>query len=693
MKLLVTGAGGFLGREFVIAASTDGHEVHAFVRRPSDDLERNGVTVIQRDVLGLESSDFAAGFDAVVHLATGTTGDRDAIVHVAVEGTRRVLALAEEASVPRLIHVSSMSVHRGPVRRSERAPGGYAVERHPEKRGAYALSKVLAEKALLAQHTGAATELIVCRPGLVYGRAMLDPLAGTAARLPLGLAVGIGHAEQRVPWIDVEDLNAALLGIIASPVRAGEISVYELLSDPIPTKEELVRVVQEWTGRPRRTIWLPTALPLAAATARDALRRDLSFRTAYAVRRAWSFDPAALDSNAAWRRADRKPESTLKTSVARALTVDEALDRPLDLDVRRRATALLDVAGGRAPSRPARIVLVGAGRIAEEMHVPAIRSLADVSVVAVVDPVESAGAVVAGQLGAPAFRRLEDVPEASLAGATVTVATPGETHVAIAEQAVARGASVLLEKPAALSLDGFDLLTALETTSQPVSVIQNYRLRPAVLQLWRFLAEHDIGPLLRARLRVSSPPLKLERARWMRDEVRNRVLLYEIAVHFVDLLVQISGELTSLEWARPRWTSDGLQTLSLSASGTAQDCEDVAIDLDLTGVAPGVHLILEFARSACKLDFFPDGFRILSDKPNPLDTAVAATARIGGALRQRLRRDRATLRAWPHRLIYEEHLRRCEGDTASPFGLDGVADTMRSLELLGDVLYRGAVPR
>jgi nucleoside-diphosphate-sugar epimerase/predicted dehydrogenase len=691
LKLLVTGAGGFLGREFVTAAAADGNDVVALVRRPSDGLERDAVAVIRRDVLSLDPDDLSDDLDAVVHFATGTNGDRDAIVHVAVEGTRRVFALAREASVPRFVHVSSMSVHQGPVEKDARAPGGYALEPRPESRGAYALSKVRAEQVLLDERDRGETELVICRPGLVYGRGMLDPLAGTAARLPLGLAVGLGRAAQHVPWIDVDDLNAALLGIVASPARAGEVSVYELLSSPIPTKRELIGAVQTCSGRPRRTIWLPTLVPMAAAAGRDALRRDLSLRTAYAVRRAWNFDPAVIDAGPAWQRAGRKPGATLQESVRRSLTIDEAFDRPLDDEVRRRARALLDVATRPDANRPARVVLVGAGRIADEMHVPALRSMTNVTVVGVVDPVEAAASAVANKLAAATFSRIEDLPDELLAGSTVTIATPGESHVDVAGEVVARGASVLVEKPAALSLAGFERLSALETSTTPVTAIHNYRLRPAAVQLWRFLVEHDVGPLMRARLRFASPPLKLERARWMRDEIRNRVLLYEIAVHFIDLLVQVSGELISLEHAFARRSSDGLQTISFSAAGSARACDDVSIDLDLTGVAPGVYLFLEFARSACQLDFFPDGFRILSDRPNPLDLAASSMTRASGALRQRLRRDRATRRARPHRLIYEEHLRRCVGADASPFGLGGIAETMRSLDLLDRVLYSDAV--
>lgn len=687
MKLLVTGAGGFLGREFAAAASAAGHEVVALVRPTSDESRLVADAIVRRDLFELAADDLPDGLSAVVHFATGTSGSVEAMVAVAVEGTKRVLELARAAGVPRFIHISSMSVHAGPVRADAQ---GYIIERRPELRGAYALAKARAEAIFAEPARDGSPETIVVRPGLVFGRDMVDVLAGTAARLPLGLAVGLGRADQRVPWIDVDDLNELLLGIVESPPE-DEARIYEALSQPVPTKRELVEVVALHTGLPRRTLWLPLVVPSAAATAVDLLlRRDRSFRTLYAVRRAWRFDPAALDSTPAWSRADRAPSATLRESVRRAVTIDPSLDGQLDVEARGRAASILRAATHRAlPGGDHRIVLLGAGRIVDEMHVPALETLDGVEVAAVVDPQASLAAAVAARLGSAAYGSLAAVPDELVSGSTVVVATPGPSHVELAEEAVARGASVLLEKPAALSLPEFERLAALETPATPISVVHNYRLRPAVLRLWEFLLRHDVGPLVRARVRFASPPVKLERARWMRDERHNRVLLYDLGIHFVDVLVQVSGELTAVDQGRLRLSSDGLQTIAFAASAKGESCEDIFVDLDVAGTSPGVSVSFEFARSACSVVFFPDGFRVFGPKPNPLDDVGAGLVRIAGALRQRARRDRAVLRAIPHRQIYAEHLRRSAAGDPSSFALDGIAATMRSLELLSDRIYQG----
>jgi nucleoside-diphosphate-sugar epimerase/predicted dehydrogenase len=681
VKLIVTGASGFLGREFCAAASNAGHSVVALVRPTSDATGLIAARTIGRDLFELSIDDVPEEIDAVVHFATGTVGNAAEMTQVAVEGTRRMVELARAAGIPRFVHISSMSVHPG----SPRAGG---IEPRPDLRGGYALSKVKAEQALTGDQRDESTEIIIFRPGLVFGREMSDALAGTAVRLPFGLALGFGRKAQGVPWLDIEDLNSALLGVLASPIRPAD-APYELLSEPTPTKQQIVQLVEQYTGYPRHTLWLPAAVPVAAAAVIDAIRRNRSWRTVYAIRRAWRFDPINLDSSPAWRRAGASPTATVGESVRRALTIDATFDGALDSAVISRAASLSRVAASvdRTDGEARQIVLVGAGRIVEEMHLPALDALDRVAVTAVVDPQVARAAAIGERLDATAFTRLADVPDEVLAGATVVVATPGSSHVEIAEEAISRGASVLLEKPAALRLADFERLCALETPSAPISVFQNYRLRPAVLQLWKFLLTHDVGPLQRARLRFASPPLKLERARWMRSEQRNRVLLYELSIHFVDLLALVAGEFSEIASSRVRVSGDGLRTISFGASAASESCDDIFVDLDLGGTAPGVRLYLEFARTACALEFFPDAFRVLPGKPNPLDDVSTGLIRLGGALRARARRDRATVRAMPHRMIYKEHFRRCDGSKASAVGLTGVVQTMRSLELLAEALY------
>ena len=93
-----------------------------------------------------------------------------------------------------------------------------------------------------------------------------------------------------------------------------------------------------------------------------------------------------------------------------------------------------------------RIVLVGAGRIASQAHLPAILACDAARLSAIVDPVPERAARLAREYGLSVriFEKLEPALEAA-DGAIV--ATPNDTHQAIAATCLERGVHVLVEKP------------------------------------------------------------------------------------------------------------------------------------------------------------------------------------------------------------------------------------------------------
>ncbi len=147
--VLVTGAGGFIGRHLVQRLSEDpAATVIATTRDGRDGTRRLDL----RDTAGLQATLSGAG--AVVHCAVG---DRS----VTVDGTRALLAAAAQAGVRRFVHISSVAVYGG--------ASGTVDETRPlvsSTGPGYGAWKVAAEEACLAQ-TG--LEIIRLRPAIVYG--------------------------------------------------------------------------------------------------------------------------------------------------------------------------------------------------------------------------------------------------------------------------------------------------------------------------------------------------------------------------------------------------------------------------------------------------------------------------------------------------------------------------------------------
>jgi len=169
-----------------------------------------------------------------------------------------------------------------------------------------------------------------------------------------------------------------------------------------------------------------------------------------------------------------------------------------------------------------RLGLVGCGRLAEHGYVPAARLAAGVRIVAVADPHPARRESVARLAGATSAH--PDAAALLTAGEVdaIVLASPADRHLPDAEQAVAAGVAVLVEKPPAPDLAGTRALAALEGT---VHVGFNRRFDRDVAALRSRL---PVGEPLDLRLRLA-----YRRASWGAHAVRDDVVL-DLVPHLVD---------------------------------------------------------------------------------------------------------------------------------------------------------------
>ncbi|MEO6990752.1 MAG: NAD-dependent epimerase/dehydratase family protein [Candidatus Baltobacteraceae bacterium] len=271
MKLLLTGATGFLGRSVTRRLAEHGHTLFALVRTTSNVEPIAGFLAARRtgDITDpLAVRDAADGVDAIVHLAAdlGHWSARRADIHrINVSGTRVVAEAAKTAGVPRLLHVSSVaavgySADGVPI--DEYAPNNFRPLRL-----VYHESKRLAEEeALDARRYGVAVTIV--NPGVVYGPRGLDHAFGhtmleiAAGRVP-------GHPTGGLSVVDVEDVAT---GIAMALERAREGERYILSGDNVHYAELFARQA-EVVGRRYRGRPLPSALLHLAAIAFETRAR------------------------------------------------------------------------------------------------------------------------------------------------------------------------------------------------------------------------------------------------------------------------------------------------------------------------------------------------------------------------------------------------------------------------------------
>ncbi len=198
MKYFVTGATGFLGGVLVRKLREQGHEVHASVRDPekAQDLQALGVKLFKGDVTDKESMREAMlGVDGVYHVAgwykIGVKDKRDA-ERVNVQGTRNVLELMQELTIPKGIYTSTCAVnsdtHGKVVDESYRFSGKHLSEYDRTKAAAHKIAKEFIAKGL---------PLVIVMPGLIYG-------PGDTSSLRESI---ISHLQGQLPMIPAEAGN------------------------------------------------------------------------------------------------------------------------------------------------------------------------------------------------------------------------------------------------------------------------------------------------------------------------------------------------------------------------------------------------------------------------------------------------------------------------------------------------------
>jgi dihydroflavonol-4-reductase len=202
--VLLTGAGGYIGKHVALQLLNKGYDVRASVRdlkrsqevkdaitphlAPGVNLEK-ALTFVLLDLNKDSGWDEAlAGVDVLMHTASpfpiASPKNEDEIIRPAVDGTLRALRAAKAAGVKRVVLTSSVAAIYGcdlPAGVSEFDETMWTDVTHPVGSVAYTKSKTLAEKAAWDFVTSQATEiaLTTINPVLVMG-APLDRHYGSS---------------------------------------------------------------------------------------------------------------------------------------------------------------------------------------------------------------------------------------------------------------------------------------------------------------------------------------------------------------------------------------------------------------------------------------------------------------------------------------------------------------------------------
>jgi len=182
-----------------------------------------------------------------------------------------------------------------------------------------------------------------------------------------------------------------------------------------------------------------------------------------------------------------------------------------------------------------RTALIGCGSLGVSVHLPILRGLPGVGLVALADP--NAAALRAATALAPGAAPFEDYRELLARDEidAVIVAVPTHLHARVATEALAARKHLYLEKPLAATVPEGRQLVDCWRESGCVGIIGfNYRFSPLYLRLRDALARGAVGDVVAVRTMFASAPATLPD--WKTRRTTGGGALLDLGVHHVDLV-------------------------------------------------------------------------------------------------------------------------------------------------------------
>jgi uncharacterized protein YbjT (DUF2867 family) len=252
MRVLVTGATGFVGPAVANAIADAGHEVRVLERKPGAWREA-GIrcqSAVQGDVTDPDTMRPAVqDAEVVVHLVAIRQGKPQQFERVMIAGTRNLLAAAKEAGVRRLVLISALGVTEQTKDLVPYYNAKWTMEQDAKASG---------------------LEHVIFRPSFIFGRGggILSTFRMLAKLAPVTGVIGSG--EQRIQPIWVDDVGSYFAQAIDKPEAANR--TFEVGGPDVVSWNEFWQRLRAALGiRRRPTVHLPTGLMKIPATVTERL--------------------------------------------------------------------------------------------------------------------------------------------------------------------------------------------------------------------------------------------------------------------------------------------------------------------------------------------------------------------------------------------------------------------------------------
>jgi predicted dehydrogenase len=185
---------------------------------------------------------------------------------------------------------------------------------------------------------------------------------------------------------------------------------------------------------------------------------------------------------------------------------------------------------------PLRVGLVGAGAIAQIVHLPLLKALPDVRLEALCDIHEAKARSLADRLGVPnVFARHEELLASDTVDAVV-ICSPNHLHQPQVLAALEAGKHVLVERPLALDAEGArEAVAAAEAADRTLMVAYNNRFRPDARGVKSFVSSGELGEVFTIHGTWFNRKVRPKRATWRHSRATGGGAFMDLGLQVLDL--------------------------------------------------------------------------------------------------------------------------------------------------------------
>jgi len=307
MKVLVTGANGFLGSNLTKTLVSEGHDVYALVRPTSDIsmLQGIGCKYIHGDVTDVVSLlENVKGFDTVFHLAgviAYKKSQRSAMERVNVQGTSNIVDVCRENKVRRLVYLSSVVAIGASFTADQILNEESKYEIQSLDLG-YFETKKAAEEIVKKACSRNEIDAVILNPSTIYG-------AGDARKGSRSMQLKVARGRLRFytsGGVNVVALEDVIAGILSAWQKGRKGERY-ILSGENLTIQQLFQMIAAEAGVKPPSTCMPDSVLHALGKTGDALEK-IGFPPTFSQENAWTATMFHwFDSSKAQKELDFKP--------------------------------------------------------------------------------------------------------------------------------------------------------------------------------------------------------------------------------------------------------------------------------------------------------------------------------------------------------------------------------------------------